>query len=348
LQVLLGRALVDAGRVEQALAQLRAAHRNFPEHAPLAAALAKVLGGSGEIDAALATIAPWREEPWAARVALTLLTHHRRFDEAAQHEDLVAAAHPADAALLESRARRFRAEPEAMLRLCEAALAHDPGATHALYYKAIALAQLGRTREAVELMAIDRFVAIVRLPSPVGFADMAARHAAVRAEILANPTLRRDIAGHATRNGLRTGKFPLSGDAASIALVRAIEHAIARYADGLRGDHPFVAARPARASFTAWALVFREAGHQVPHHHPEPWMTGVYYVAAPEGRPRPGALRIGVFPDWAGVAPPWPVQTVEPEPGTLVLFPSFVPHDTVPTGTAGERISIAFDVAAAG
>jgi hypothetical protein len=130
-------------------------------------------------------------------------------------------------------------------------------------------------------------------------------------------------------------------------LVRSIEDAIVRYADALHGPHPFVAARPRQASFVAWALVFREAGYQVPHHHPDPWMTGVYYVSAPEGQPRPGALRIGVFPDWAGVAPPWPVLTVEPEPGRLVLFPSFVPHDTVPTGSAEERISIAFDVDAA-
>lgn len=307
-----------------------------------------MLGSDGEVDAALAVIDPWREEPWAARLALDLLTKRGRFDEAALHEDRVAAVDPACAGLIESRARRFRDRPEAMLQLCETALACDPGATHALYYKAIALAQLGLDAEARELMALDRFVVLRPLPPPAGFADGAACHAAVRDEILANPTLRRDTAGHATRNGLRTGKFPLAGDAASITLVRAIEDAILGYADGLVGSHPFVAARPRQASFTAWALVFHEAGYQVPHHHPEPWLTGVYYVASPEGHPRPGALRIGVFPEWAGVAPPWPVETIEPEPGRLVLFPSFVPHDTVPTGSTEERISIAFDVAAAG
>jgi hypothetical protein len=41
------------------------------------------------------------------------------------------------------------------------------------------------------------------------------------------------------------------------------------------------------------------------------------------------------------------VIEVEPVPGTLLLFPSFVPHETVPPGEGAERISVAFDVAAA-
>jgi hypothetical protein len=42
--------------------------------------------------------------------------------------------------------------------------------------------------------------------------------------------------------------------------------------------------------------------------------------------------------------PPWGVQEIEPVPGRLLLFPSFLPHATEPTGIAGARISVAFDV----
>jgi hypothetical protein len=87
------------------------------------------------------------------------------------------------------------------------------------------------------------------------------------------------------------------------------------------------------------------------HHHPGCWLTGVYYVSARRDdpvaeAPRPGMIRIGALPAWAGVEPPWPVLEVEPVPGTLLLFPSFVPHETVPPGDGAERISVAFDVAA--
>jgi hypothetical protein len=260
----------------------------------------------------------------------------------------VAAAKPADSDLLEWRVRRRRDDPEALLRLCEAVLTHDPGAAHALHYKCVALAQLGRKDEAVALMGLDRFLRISPLPAPPGFGAEDGFRATLREEVLASPSLHPDPAGHATRSGLRTRIFPAAADRAAPALIGEIRAAIASYAGALSGDHPFVRARPWRATLTPWALVFRGAGHQVAHHHPGCWMTGVYYVSvrAQDGAadgPRRGAIRIGRLPDWAGVEPPWPLLEIEPVPGTLLLFPSYIPHETVPPGDA-ERISIAFDV----
>jgi hypothetical protein len=227
-------------------------------------------------------------------------------------------------------------------------LALDPASSHALYYKAVALAQLGRGEEAAAIMATDRFVRSSELPTPSDPEREESFRGSVRAEILANPTLHPDPAAHTTRNGLRTFAFPLSGDRAAPHLLERIRDCIADYSRSLTGDHPFVRCRPEQASFVAWAIVLRAAGYQRLHHHPKPWMTGVYYVAAPQVAGNAGALRIGVLPDWAGVEPPWPVIEVPPRPGTLVLFPSFVPHETRPTGSDEERISIAFDVDRAG
>jgi hypothetical protein len=166
----------------------------------------------------------------------------------------------------------------------------------------------------------------------------------VQSEILANPTLHRDPAGHASRHGPAHAQLPAAGRHGFRPADRVDPHAVELYAQRLDGDHPFVVSRPTDVSLTAWALVFRAAGHQVLHHHPEPWLTGVFYVNAPPGSPRPGAIRIGGLPEWVGIDPPWPLVTIEPEPGRLILFPSFVPHETVPTGSDEERISIAFDV----
>jgi hypothetical protein len=279
----------------------------------------------------------WRERSWAARLALHLLAERGRFDEAAAWEEAVAAVAPADPDLLECRARRTRGDPAALLRLADAALAADQGASHALYYRAVALALLGRSAEAAAIVDVDRFLARSRLgDSPF--------RAKLKGEILANPTLRPDPAGHTTRHGLRSLAFPAAGDAAAPALLDRIRSAVGGYAAALAGDHPFVRARPARGVLTAWAIVLRGRGRQLLHHHPRPWLTGVYYVAAPEGRPPPGAIRIGRLPDWAGIAPPWPIREIAPEPGTLILFPSFFPHETLPTESDAERVSVAFDV----
>lgn len=328
----------------EAAASLTQAAGLFPREEAVGASLAEALGAIGEVDAALAETGRWDGRPWASRRALRMLTEHGRFDEATAFEPAVAAADPTDIDLLECRARRVRRSPEELLRLADEVLACAPASSHALYYRAIALAQLGRAEEAASVMGTEQFIATCGLEPPAEYASDNRFRRAVSGEILANPTLQSDPAGYTTRNGRRTTSFPLPGDRACHQLLAAIRDAIGRYAGGLSGDHAFARLRPEAASFTAWAIVLRGIGHQQLHHHPRPWLTGVYYVRAPEGTGSAGALRIGVLPPWADVSPPWPVREVAPRPGTLVLFPSFVPHETVPTHSEAERISVAFDV----
>ncbi|MEI9996940.1 MAG: putative 2OG-Fe(II) oxygenase [Rhizomicrobium sp.] len=85
-----------------------------------------------------------------------------------------------------------------------------------------------------------------------------------------------------------------------------------------------------------------------PHGHPGGWISGVYYVDAPrlpgENAYR-GALIVGAIDTKQhGFEPPWGTRAIEPVPGRLVLFPSYVSHATEPTGIDGARISVAFDV----
>jgi hypothetical protein len=42
-------------------------------------------------------------------------------------------------------------------------------------------------------------------------------------------------------------------------------------------------------------------------------------------------------------APP-PTRVVDPRPGQLVLFPSYLWHGTQPFESSGERITVAFDL----
>jgi tetratricopeptide (TPR) repeat protein len=350
-QLTLARALSGAGEIEEAASLLDRACRRFPEAEELHEERAHALARLGQVEAAL-DCARGREAPWAPVFAFNLLARQGRRSEAVELEPAVAAVSPADPNLLESRAKRARGDPGALLRLSDEVLSHDPGSAQAIHYKAVALAQLGRGGEAAELMALDRFVHIEPLPAPPGFGDDEAFREQVRVEILANPSLHPDPVGHATRSGLRTRHFPAAGDRAATALTDSIRKAVTAYAAALSGNHPFVRARPERASFTPWALLFRGPGHQAAHHHPGCWLTGVYYVSARRDVPRPdaalpGPIRIGILPDQAAGPPPWPVLEVEPVPGTLLLFPAFVPHETVPPGEGAERISIAFDVTAA-
>lgn len=342
------KALEGAGEQDEALRRLEAACRRFPADESLHSAFASALGRAGRIDAALAQADRWSGAAWATKLQFRLLMQAGRYDRAGECEAAMAEADPADPDLLEYRALKWRDRPERLLRACDEVQAHDAAAMHPIYHKALALVQLGRPSEAAETMALERFVRILPLGVPGRFEDESAFLAELAREIAANPTLQSDPAGHATKQGKRTATFPLPKDRAGQALVLAIKAKVAEYAAALSGDHPFAAARPSLATFKSWALLFNARGHQRLHHHPGPWLTGVYYVAAPAGPARPGALRIGALPAWLPARPPWPVIDVQPEPGTVVLFPSFVPHETIPSGSDETRISVAFDVGRAG
>lgn len=347
LQVAWASALEDSGEQDEALRCLEAACRRFPDDEAVHSAFASTLGRAGKTDEALAEVERWNAAPWARKLEFRLLRRAGRFERLEEREAALAEADPAAPDLLEYRARKWSGDPEAVLRSACEVQARDPGSMQALYHKALALVQLGRSEEAAEVMGLERFLRIVRLGPPAPFEDEPGFLAELEKEIVANPTLHRDPEGHANKHGQRTATFPLPGDRAGQALVRAIKAGVSDYAAALSGDHPFAAARPATASFKSWALLFDGRGHQRLHHHPGPWLTGVYYVAAPEGPPRPGALRIGGVPPRVGAPPPWPVIEVEPVPGTLVLFPSYVPHETIPSGSDSTRISVAFDVSRA-
>ena len=95
-------------------------------------------------------------------------------------------------------------------------------------------------------------------------------------------------------------------------------------------------------------MVSPSDGWQSSHIHPSGWITGVYYVAAPlpkGANAYRGPLVLGALDSQTlGIDPPWGVREVEPAPGRLVLFPSYLPHSTLPSGVDGSRICVAFDV----
>lgn len=95
-----------------------------------------------------------------------------------------------------------------------------------------------------------------------------------------------------------------------------------------------------------WAVVYREAAsHRLHTHHGSAW-SGVYYISTGgvgEGAgylqlldPRPAAI--------ARHASEGP-KLVEPVPGTMVMFPSWLPHSVKATLVGGgERVCIAFNI----
>jgi tetratricopeptide (TPR) repeat protein len=93
----------------------------------------------------------------------------------------------------------------------------------------------------------------------------------------------------------------------------------------------------------SWSVRLVDGGFHTNHVHPLGWVSSALYISLPE--------RLDEHEGWLtlGEPPPEleldvrPTRLIEPRPGQLVLFPSWMFHGTRPFAR-GERLTVAFDV----
>jgi tetratricopeptide (TPR) repeat protein len=111
--------------------------------------------------------------------------------------------------------------------------------------------------------------------------------------------------------------------------------------------HPLLAPprnRPIRFA-GSWSVRLTSGGYHSNHVHPDGWISSALYIVLPPdlGEEEAGFLTLGEPQAQLKLDMP-PTRLVEPKPGRLALFPSWMWHGTRPFG-AGERMTVAFDVA---
>jgi tetratricopeptide (TPR) repeat protein len=131
------------------------------------------------------------------------------------------------------------------------------------------------------------------------------------------------------------------------SVLRAAEQAVAALPDD--PTHPFLRRKARQLHFAgSWSVRLSSGGHHVSHMHSEGWMSSAYYARLPPpadagggGGGHEGWIQFGVPPENLNLDWP-PRRIVEPGPGRLVLFPSYMWHGTIPFA-AGDRLTAAFD-----
>lgn len=95
-----------------------------------------------------------------------------------------------------------------------------------------------------------------------------------------------------------------------------------------------------------WSVWLQPGGFHIDHVHPDGWLSSAFYVELPsaiDGGSREGWIRFGE--SGIRVDPHQPAQHwVRPEPGMLVLFPSYMWHGTIPFSGDEPRLTIAMDI----
>jgi len=94
----------------------------------------------------------------------------------------------------------------------------------------------------------------------------------------------------------------------------------------------------------AWSVRLQEGGHHVNHVHPMGWLSSAYYVDLPKSmndKDKKGWIKFGEPNFDVGQMAE---HFVQPKPGRLVLFPSYMWHGTVPFEGTDTRLTLPFDV----
>ncbi|MEO7177704.1 MAG: putative 2OG-Fe(II) oxygenase [Allosphingosinicella sp.] len=161
--------------------------------------------------------------------------------------------------------------------------------------------------------------------------------------------------GQSLRGGTQTrGSLLARSEPEIVALGAALAEAVRAHIAALPPadpNHPLLRYRNADLGFGgSWSVRLAGEGFHVAHVHPGGVISSACYIAVPDNLgaqdAQEGWLEVGRPPPELGVDLP-PLAAIEPRPGRLVLFPSYVFHGTRPF-RAGERLSVAFDVVAAG
>ncbi|MBV8593098.1 MAG: tetratricopeptide repeat protein, partial [Caulobacteraceae bacterium] len=267
---------------------------------------------------------------------------------------------------LEAAQRAFAQRPDnyaVLSTLCQAQLAlgraddaerlalvlqdRQPLDQYALALLATAWRLKGDARYA-ELYDYDRVVGAFTLDTPKGWTTLAA-YLADLAQALeplhpfaAHPVGQSVRGGSQTRGDLATAEAP-----AIQAFFEAVDGPIRRYIAGLgRGDHPLRRRIGRGYRFQGvWSVKLRSSGFHTDHIHHKGWISSACYIALPPAveTGHEGWLKFGE-PGVPTAPPLGPERFEKPEPGKLVLFPSYMWHGVVPFGGDAPRLSMAFDL----
>jgi uncharacterized protein (TIGR02466 family) len=126
---------------------------------------------------------------------------------------------------------------------------------------------------------------------------------------------------------------------------------LARHAGSFAEKCAFELARKPKLD-SLWVNMLRGPGHHSAHIHPHSIISGTFYVEVPAGSGRiryedPRLPLMMAAPTRRSDAPEdlQPFVTVQPRPGLLLLWESWLRHEVLPGAGRGERLSISFNFA---
>jgi tetratricopeptide (TPR) repeat protein len=353
LHVLLAELRWQRGTGDDALSALERAIDAHPDHAPLRLVAANLLRNLGRAPRALEILeGGLARAPESAALLSSIgvvLDDLDRPHEALRH---LRAAIPRARDPVRHLANlvpvllRTGAATEA-LDVCEELARVLPDEQRLIAYRSTALRMLGDARHGW-LCDYARLVRCYRLEPRAPHGGIEDFNAAFARSLRAlHHGVRRPIA-QTLRGGTQTEQHLPADEPRVAEFFAMLDAPIRDYVSRLApGDATHPVDRRRRAGYRiagSWSVRLAPGGFHTDHVHPQGWLSSAYYVELPHVKDdagRGGWLKFGEPGVRVGLPPE---HFVKPEPGMLVLFPSYFWHGTVPFTEGGDRLTAAFDV----
>lgn len=342
------------GDAAQATATLDQALRRFAGSDALWAAKAAILQGAGDPHGAYACLADRAARSGApptllVRAGLAALEFDPALACGLALRALAVLPDDGPARKLLAASRLGVGDAAAALPLCEALRAAEPDDQYLIALQTTAWRMLDDARYAA-WCDYPTWAVPYRLDAPPGWNSIGDFLADLQRHLGAlHDALRHRLLFQSLRHGTETvGDLARTTDPMVQALFKAFDVPIRDYMGRLRcGPRPL-----RRRAYTAyrfngaWSVRLHAAGFHRNHVHPRGWISSACYIALPPSvsrtRCREGVLTFGE--PGLLTAPALCAQyDILPEPGMLVLFPSYFWHGTVPFAGHGARLTVAFD-----
>tara|TARA_R110002167_G_scaffold17434_5_gene66619 strand:+ start:154 stop:1662 length:1509 start_codon:yes stop_codon:yes gene_type:complete len=340
------------GDLAMAALEAVAANHSSPAISTLQAMVLERVGRPRDGYAVLtAALSRWPGDPRLQVAAADAAADLGESAEAVRLAEAAWALAPGHPAVLESVCTAWLAagRPRQAFEAMGARLAVVPHDQIALAFRATAARMLGEP-DYERLYDYDAFVRPAVVEAPKGWAS----REAWLTDLSASLTRLHKLKSHPLENSLRHGSqtaqsLRQSDDPAIKGFFEAIDAPIRAYMEALGpGTDPLRARNTGAYDIRgAWSVRLKPGGWHVDHIHPQGWLSSAFYIETPTAAldtpDREGWIRFG-RPRHRTTPPLDAGRHVRPEPGTLVLFPSYMWHGTVPFTSDESRMTIAFDV----
>jgi uncharacterized protein (TIGR02466 family) len=248
--------------------------------------------------------------------------------------------------IIELQLKQFESSESTLVK----ALQIDNTDQRAIAYYAISKLAQNKTNEVEEFLALGNLVKVFHFNPELEYKDLKEFNLDFEKDIKNHSLLRREPNGLAARNGYLTDDLFKDKTKSIVLFKKLLEEKINLYINQLPDDlsHHMLRHKTKDFKLNSWATWVKGDGFIDKHIHEESWISGAYYCKTPDiianSKKHEGYFQYGCIPNDIRYEIDKYEGYIKPEEGMLVIFPSYLYHQTIPHNTDEDRISIAFDL----